>query len=56
MQQKFTVVVDTKKAYQPTQADVQRIVMDEVRKRVHALAPDQRASFSVHLFSEKAGE
>lgn len=54
MKQEFTVVVETKKAYQPTQADLQRIVMDEVRKRVRALAPDQRASFSVHLFSKKA--
>jgi hypothetical protein len=56
MQQKFTVIIDTKKAYQPTQADISRILCAEVRKRIDALEPDKLGNFSVQIMPHKSGE
>jgi predicted oxidoreductase (fatty acid repression mutant protein) len=48
MKQTFTVVIETKKAHQPTQEDISRVIIELVKKRIKAFNSPS-ANFSVHI-------
>lgn len=49
MKQTFTVVIETKKAHQPTQEDISRVVCELIRKRIKAFN-SSNGNFSVNIF------